>query len=53
MTIPDAQLRLRAGGASPGRGTGVENDRAWVMERMDARNLADLIRKVLLMQRSG
>ena len=31
----------------------VENYRAWVMERMNARNLADLIRKVLLIERSG
>ena len=29
----------------------VENYRAWVMERMDAANLADLVRKVLLIER--
>jgi two-component system, LuxR family, response regulator FixJ len=31
----------------------VENYRAWVMERMDAANLADLIRKVLLLRDKG
>lgn len=25
----------------------MENYRAWVMEKMDARNLADLVRKVI------
>ncbi len=29
----------------------VENYRAWVMEKMGATNLADLIRKALLLQR--
>jgi len=29
----------------------VENYRAWVMERMDAANLAELVRKVLLIER--
>ena len=28
----------------------VENYRAWVMERMDAANVAELVRKVLLVQ---
>lgn len=31
----------------------VENYRAWVMERMEARNVAELVRKVLLIQRGG
>ena len=43
------QIALRLG-ISPRT---VENYRAWVMERMDARSLADLIRKVLLIEHSG
>jgi two-component system response regulator FixJ len=31
----------------------VENYRAWVMERMDARNVAELVRKVLLLERGS
>lgn len=31
----------------------VENYRAWVMEKMGARNLADLVRKTLLLRKSG
>lgn len=31
----------------------VENYRAWVMEKMGARNLADLVRKTLLLHKSG
>jgi two-component system response regulator FixJ len=31
----------------------VENYRAWVMEKMDARNLADLVRMVVVLQTSG
>ena len=29
----------------------VETHRAWMMERMQARNLADLVRKVMLLNR--
>jgi two-component system response regulator FixJ len=31
----------------------VENYRAWIMERMDANNIAELVRKVLLLERGG
>ena len=31
----------------------VENYRAWVMERMGAANVADLVRKVLILERGG
>lgn len=31
----------------------VENYRAWVMEKMGARNLADLVRKALLLEQNG
>jgi len=31
----------------------VENYRAWVMERMGAGNVAELVRKVLLVQGAG
>ena len=31
----------------------VENYRAWVMERMDARNVAELVRKVLLIEQGS
>jgi two-component system, LuxR family, response regulator FixJ len=47
--LSNKQIALRLG-ISPRT---VENYRAWVMERMDARSLADLIRKVLLIERSG
>jgi two-component system response regulator FixJ len=47
--LSNKQIALRLG-ISPRT---VENYRAWVMERMDVRNLADLIRKVLLIGRSG
>jgi two-component system, LuxR family, response regulator FixJ len=43
------QIALRLG-ISPRT---VENYRAWVMERMDAANLAELIRKVLLVERAS
>ena len=41
---PNKQIALRLG-ISPRT---VENYRAWVMERMDARNVAELVRKVLI-----
>jgi two-component system, LuxR family, response regulator FixJ len=47
--LSNKQIALRLG-ISPRT---VENYRAWVMERMDAMNLADLVRKVLLIERSG
>ena len=47
--LSNKQIALRLG-ISPRT---VESYRAWVMERMDARNLADLIRKVLLIESSG
>jgi two-component system response regulator FixJ len=47
--LSNKQIALRLG-ISPRT---VENYRAWVMERMDAKNLADLIHKVLLIERSG
>jgi two-component system response regulator FixJ len=31
----------------------VENHRAWVMERIGARNLAELVRMAMLMQRGS
>jgi FixJ family two-component response regulator len=31
----------------------VENYRAWVMERMGAANLAELVRKVLIIEGTG
>ena len=31
----------------------VENYRAWVMERMDASNVAELVRKVLIIERGN
>ena len=37
-------------GISP---TTVENYRAWVMERMDASNVAELVRKVLIISRES
>jgi two-component system response regulator FixJ len=46
--LSNKQIALRLG-ISPRT---VENYRAWVMERMDARNLAELMRKVLLIERA-
>jgi two-component system response regulator FixJ len=31
----------------------VENYRAWVMERMDAANVAELVRKVLMIEQAS
>jgi FixJ family two-component response regulator len=36
-----------------GRSWCVENYQAWVMERMDARNVAELVRKVLLIEQGS
>ena len=44
--LSNKQIALRLG-ISPRT---VENYRAWVMERMDARNVAELVRKVLLIE---
>ena len=46
--LSNNQIALRLG-ISPRT---VENYRAWVMERMDARNVAELVRKVLIIGRS-
>jgi two-component system response regulator FixJ len=46
--LSSKQIALRLG-ISPRT---VENYRAWVMERMNASNVADLVRKVLMIQRS-
>lgn len=46
--LSNKQIALRLG-ISPRT---VENYRAWVMERMNASNVADLVRKVLMIQRS-
>lgn len=47
--LSNKQIALRLG-ISPRT---VENYRAWVMERMDASNVAELVRKVLLMARES
>ena len=44
--LSNKQIAMRLG-ISPRT---VENYRAWVMERMDARNVADLVRKVLIIE---
>ncbi len=47
--LSNKQIALRLG-ISPRT---VENYRAWVMERMDAANVAELVRKVLIIQGTG
>jgi two-component system response regulator FixJ len=46
--LSNKQIALRLG-ISPRT---VENYRAWAMERMAASNLADLVRKVLILERA-